>query len=168
MNPDTSSDAGLAAKKALSRQAAEKVSEILKWLHKTKGAPTKFEVAPTQWCYAKKGDVLPETNLTNPEVEQQALQDGFYFAATTPKAGSIEEVEHTWLGGLEADTFITHLGNQLARLPSNEIETVRISAEATRMFRRIWSKSRRAAWLWRLLEPSQTSLLGKPQPENCK
>lgn len=144
MNSDTSSDAGLKAKKALSRQAAEKVAEILKWLHKTQGAPTKFEVAPTQWCYAKKGDVLPETNLTNPKVEQQALQDGFYFAATTTKAGSIEEVEHTWLGGLEVDTFIAHLGNQLVRLPTNEIETVRVSAGAARMFRSIWNKRRRA------------------------
>ena len=132
MNQDT-------PRKNLRRRAAEKVAEALKWLRDKENGVRKLKIEhlDTIWCYARKGDILPETDMTDPEVEQQALQDGFYFAATTCKRGGVEYTEHTWLGGLDTDTFIAYLDNNMVNLTETEIEGVRVGASASLALRKM-------------------------------
>lgn len=117
----------MAAKKALSRSAAESVAKLLKWLAENGTRKLKIDELDAIWCYAEKGDTLPETDS---RVEHKAMQDGFYFAATTYKAGSFDKVGLTWMGGLETDTFVAYLVNDLVKLPEVQIEAIRKVAGA--------------------------------------
>jgi hypothetical protein len=123
----------ITAKKTLAERAVDKMADILQWMRETRNAPGTLSADSTLWSYAKKGDLMPRTNLTDPEDDQEALQDGFYFAATTFKPGTLDQVEHRWLGGINVETFKAHLANILVtKLTDSEIESIRVGAGAIR------------------------------------
>jgi hypothetical protein len=120
-------------KKERATAAATKVAEVLQWMRQTTGKPGKLEAAGSIWAYADRWDTMPDTEKTNPTIAQKALEKGFYFAATTWKPGTNQtQDEHTWLGGVDTETFISFVGQRLDNGTEKDIELARVGAVAAK------------------------------------
>jgi hypothetical protein len=120
-------------KKERATATATKVAEVLQWMRQTTGKPGKLEAAGSIWAYADRWDTMPDTEKTNPTIAQKALEKGFYFAATTWKPGTNQtQDEHTWLGGVDTETFISFVGQRLDNGTEKDIELARVGAVAAK------------------------------------